>query len=331
MTSKLRWGVLGTGNIVGKGGPALQSAENGEWLGIAGRTPENGRTAAIKYGVHRSYDGYRELLADPDIDAVYIALLNHLHMEMALEAIRAGKHVLLEKPFALNAAEAETVVKLADRHGAIVEEAFIWRHMQGHTYAREAVATGQVGEPVFFRGHFSFQAVESSTRLVEAWGGGALYDIGCYLTAWSRYQFAQEPEWAECRLTRQHGDTGVDRRFAGTFSFPNGGLAHITGGLDLPYGCGFELRGTNGELKLQQFANPATITVRVELNGVVRDFTSSRIDPFRLQAERFAERVFKGDTRSYGAEEILAQAQAMDALFAADRADARIHINGSQQ
>jgi len=107
---QLRWGVLGTGNIVSKGGQGIQRASNGEWVGVAGRTAENSLRCAEQFGVPKSYNSYRALLDDPDIDAVYIALLNHVHKQWALEAIRSGKHVLMEKPFALNAQDAAVIV-----------------------------------------------------------------------------------------------------------------------------------------------------------------------------------------------------------------------------
>ncbi|PYI51916.1 Gfo/Idh/MocA family protein [Paenibacillus flagellatus] len=320
-----RWGVLGTGNIVAKGGAGIQRSANGEWLGVAGRNPENGRRAAETYGVPRAYAGYRELLDDPDIDAVYIALLNHLHLEWALEAVKAGKHVLLEKPFALNERDARIIVEAARSRGVRVEEAFVWRHMEGHAAAREAIRDGKIGEPVFFRGHFSFTAAGNSTRLVEEWGGGALYDIGCYLVAWSRYQFGEEPTYADCRFTRDEG-TRLDRRFAGTLAFPGGGTAHMTGAIDMPYGCGYEIKGTRGGLEVRQFADAGSITLQVTLNGETRDFVTDRIEPFRLQAERFAERAGASDPMPDGGEAILAQARVMDALFASGDEGGRVRV-----
>lgn len=322
--NQLRWGVLGTGNIVGKGGPGLRESNNGVWLGVAGRSPENSRKAAETYGVPRAYAGYRELLDDPDIDAVYIALLNHLHKQWAMEAIEAGKHVLLEKPFALNARDAAEMVGLARERGVHVEEAFVWRPMEGHRFAREAIAGGQIGEPVYFDGNFSFQAAAGSTRLNPEWGGGALYDVGCYLVSWSRYHFAEEPEYADSRMIHSHG---VDTRFAGTLLFPGGGTAHITAALDMPYGCGYRVRGTRGELEVKQSADARTITLAVTVNGEASSFTASRIDPFRLQAEQFAARVLAGETLPDGGQSILAQARAMDALFESDRRSARIRLD----
>jgi predicted dehydrogenase len=320
---KLRWGVLGTGNIVGKGGPALHRSENGEWLGVAGRTIENSRKAADTYGVPRAYAGYRELLDDPEIDAVYIALLNHVHKEWALEAIKAGKHVLMEKPFALNTADAEEIIGLAKRHGVRVEEAFIWRTMEGHHYAKEAIRSGAIGEPVFFRGSFSFQAAQTSTRLNEAWGGGTLYDIGCYLVSWSRFQFGEEPEYADSRMYRA-GGKGVDVRFAGTLLFPSGGTAHMTAALDMPYSCGYQILGTKGELEVKQSANAQSVTLEVTVNGEAKSFTTDRVAPFCLQAERFAAYALEGNLATDSEQSILAQARAMDALFRSDKERARV-------
>ncbi|MCQ6559933.1 Gfo/Idh/MocA family protein [Paenibacillus mendelii] len=323
--NKLRWGVLGTGNIIGKAGPALHQSDNGEWIGISGRMAENSRKAADTYGVPKAYAGYRELLDDPDIDAVYIALLHHLHKDWALEAVKAGKHVLLEKPFALNATEAKEIVDLARRRGVRVEEAFVWRTLEGHHYAREAIRSGTIGDPVFFRGHFSFQAAAGSSRLNEAWGGGALYDLGCYLVSWCRFHFQEEPEYADSRMI-QAGGTGVDLRFAGTLLFPGGGTAHMTASLDMPYGCGYAIKGTNGELEVKQFANAQTITLQVTLNGETKNFVTERVAPFRLQAERFAWYALAGDTETDAGESIMAQAHVMDALFESDRTKARIKL-----
>ncbi|GAA3407658.1 Gfo/Idh/MocA family protein [Paenibacillus hodogayensis] len=321
----LRFGVLGTGNIVGKGGPALSQAANGEWLGVAGRTIENSRKAAELYGVPRAYAGYRELLDDPDIDAVYIALLNHVHKEWAIEAIKAGKHVLLEKPFALNAEDATEIVELACKHGVRAEEAFIWRTMEGHLYARQAILDGKIGEPAVFTGNFSFQASAQSTRMNADWGGGALYDVGCYLVSWSRFHFGEEPEYVDSQMMRSSAD-GVDVRFAGTLLFPGGGVAHMTGALDLPYGCGYRIRGTAGELEVKQYADARTITLEVTVNGDTTSFTTSRVEPFRLQAENFAALVLAGRAMEDRGLPILTQARAMDALFESDKRASRIKL-----
>lgn len=327
---KLRWGVLGTGNIVGKGGPALHRSHNGEWIGIAGRTLENSKIAAQKYEVPRAYNGYRELINDPDIDAVYIALLNHLHKEWALEAIKAGKHVLLEKPFALNAADAAEMIAAAKSQGVRVEEAFVWRYMEGHHHARKAIRSGLIGDPVFYRGNFSFQAAETSTRLNDAWGGGTLYDIGCYLVSWSRFHFGEEPEFADCRMIRRSG-SDCDVRLAGTLLFPGGGSAHMTSALDMPYVCGYHISGTQGELEVKQFANPQQVTLHVTINGETTDFVTDRVAPFCLQAEQFAKYVLEGDLTTDSESSIMAQARTLDALFESDKTQARVKLTVPQK
>jgi len=322
---KLRFGVLGTGHIIGKAGPALQQAANGEWIGVAGRNAENGRKAADTYGVPNVYASYAELLDDPEIDAVYIALLNHLHAEWAEEAVRKGKHVLLEKPFTMNAADSQKIVDLAKANNVHVEEAFVSRYQEGHHFAKAAIRDGAIGDAVYFRGHFAFTAQEHSTRLVNEWGGGGIYDIGCYLVNWSRYLFGEEPESADCRLIRKDGD-GVDMRYAGTLQFPGGGTALLTGGLDMPYGCGYEVLGTKGKLEVKQTANAQAVTLQVTVNGETSEFTTDRITPFRLQAEQFARHILEGNYLPDGGEAIMAQARVLDALFASDATRSRIRI-----
>ncbi|RXZ80379.1 gfo/Idh/MocA family oxidoreductase [Paenibacillaceae bacterium] len=320
---QLRWGVLGTGNIVAKGGQGIQQADYSEWVGVAGRTAENSRRCASQFGVPKAYDGYRELLADPEIDAVYIALLNHIHKEWAIEAIRSGKHVLMEKPFALNAQDAGEIVEEAIRHGVHVEEAFVTRHQEGHRFAQQAVMKGEIGEPVFFNGRFTLQLREDSTRLKAEWGGGALYDIGCYLVNWSRKQFREEPEWAEARFQRQ-GQGDIDRRFAGMLAFPGGGTAQLQAAFDMPYGCGYELLGTRGSVALWQYSDASTLTLQVTVNGEQHNFTTDRVTPFRLQAEAFARQVLEGRCTADGGQDIMAQARTMDALFASDAGRRRL-------
>jgi len=322
---QLRWGVLGTGNIVAKGGQGIQQACNGEWVGVAGRTAENSRRCAEQFGVPKAYDSYRALLDDPEIDAVYIALLNHVHKQWALEAIRSGKHVLMEKPFSLNTQDAAEIVEEAIRHDVHVEEAFVTRYQEGHQFVQQAVAEGEIGEPVFFNGQFTLQLSEESTRMVPEWGGGALYDIGCYLVNWSQGLFREEPEWVNARfMRRKPGD--VDRRFAGMLAFPGGGTAQLQAAFDMPYGCGFELFGTKGSIALRQYSDASSLTLQVTVNGERQDFTTDRITPFRLQAEAFASQVLTGQHTADRGEAILKQARTLDALFASDAEGLRVKL-----
>ncbi|MCZ8513404.1 Gfo/Idh/MocA family oxidoreductase [Paenibacillus filicis] len=306
MERKLRWGVLGTGRILGKAGAALKTVENGEWLGVAGRSPGRSAEAAERFGVPRAYDSYEELLQDPDIDAVYIALLNHLHAEWAVRACRAGKHVLLEKPFAPDADEAERIVEAARSCGVVVEEAFVWRHHPAFTALRELIAEGIVGDWVCFRGHYSFPAGEDSTRWVREWGGGALLDIGCYPVAWARFITGEEPSSVDAAelIDDKHG---VDRRFAGTLYFSGGRTAHFDAALDMAHGADFELIGTKGRISVELRVDAESWTIASRQGLDERVWTMDRITPFRREAEAFA-------ARAMGASSEEAQALARDAV-----------------
>lgn len=327
MKSKLRWGVLGTGRILGKAGAALKEAENGEWLGVAGRTPSRSREAAGRFSVPRAYASYEELLQDPDIDAVYIALLNHLHAEWAVRACQAGKHVLLEKPFALKAAEAAQILDAASSRGVIAEEAFVWRHHPAFPAVRKMLSAGAIGEWVRFRGHYSFAAGADSTRWIREWGGGALYDIGCYPVAWARYFAGEEPVAVDASELRDEKH-GVDRRFAGTLYFTDGRTTHFDAALDMAHGADFELIGTKGRLQAELRVNAEEWTIACRIGSLEHAWTTDRITPFRRQAEAFAERAMAAAPSSCVAQKLaldaLAQARVMEALRLSAKLEDRV-------
>lgn len=325
MGGKLRWGVLGTGRILSKAGPGLQQSGNGVWHGVAGRTPENGRQAAGMYGVPRAYESYEALIEDPAIDAVYIALLNHLHAEWAVKACEAGKHVLVEKPFALNAREAEQIAAAARRSGVLVQEAFVWRHHPAYAAIKRLADAGAVGEWLHFRGHFSFVAGADSTRWNKAWGGGALYDVGCYPVSWARFFAGGEPVAADGYAVIDP-DRGVDRRFVGALYFAGGRSAHIEAAMDMPHGSFFELLGTKGRLSAAFTVTAQELTIRCRIGSEEQAWTTDRITPFRVQAERFAEAVFGQSQQHPGADDAVSQSLAMDALFAAARTGRRCPV-----
>lgn len=317
MDKKIRWGVLGTGNIVKKMGPAIQRSGNGYWLGVAGRTAENGKRAAEAFGVERAHDGYQELLDDPDIDAVYIALLNHLHAEWAVKASEAGKHVLLEKPFAMNAREAVIIREAAAKRNVRVMEAQAWRFHPGHAGVKRMVEQGAIGRLILMHAHFSFAAAASSTRLVKEWGGGSLYDIGCYPVAWSRYFMEAEPIGAEGRA-EPDPDTGVDRRFAGTLYFPGGRAAQISSALDMRLGSFYSLLGDEGRIDVRFHVSAEELAIEAQGPGeATARWTTDRIQFYTSQAEAFARSILEGSPPPLGPDDAVHQMRAIDALFQA--------------
>jgi predicted dehydrogenase len=310
--------VLGTGRIVMKAGPALQASSLGRWLGVAGRNADNSRRAAKQYGVERAYDGYQALLNDPEIDAVYIALLNHLHKEWAVKAAQAGKHVLLEKPFALNMQEALAIREAAEANGVSVMEAHVWRFYPAFPELKRMIDDGVIGDLAMVQAHFSFAAAPSSTRLVKEWGGGSLYDVGCYPVAWSRYFFGCEPIGADGRFT-WHPETGVDVRFAGTLDFGEGRTALISSALDMALGSRFDLLGTKGIIRVVMSAGAESLTIRAEGPFGERSWTTDRISPFTRQADAFAAGILEGGGPPFGIEDALGNQRVLDALFQSHR------------
>ncbi|WP_274362069.1 Gfo/Idh/MocA family protein [Paenibacillus thermotolerans] len=322
---KLRWGVLGTGKIIQKTGVAIRRTTNGVWFGVAGRNVENGRKAAEAFGVERAYDGYQALIDDPEIDAVYIALLNHLHMEWAVKAANAGKHVLLEKPFALNMREALAIRSAAEGSGVQIAEAHAWRYHPGHAGVKKMVEEGRIGELTMMHAHFSFAADAASTRLVKEWGGGSLYDVGCYPVAWSRYFMGEEPTEAEGKAFWDER-TGVDRRFAGALYFSGGKVSHISSALDMKLGSFYSLLGSEGKIDVRFDVTPDQLTIRAQgpSPSEERTWATDRIQFYTDQAEEFAACVLKGEAHPYGIGDAIHNQKAIDALFLSDAENQRI-------
>ncbi|MDB5085121.1 MAG: oxidoreductase [Bacilli bacterium] len=323
----LKWGVLGTGNIVGKMGPAILAAQNSDWLAIAGRNSESSMSAAIRFGVPRAYPSYQDLINDPDIDAVYIALLNHLHLKWALQAIAAGKHVLCEKPMTLTAAEALQVKEAAQRSNIQVMEAFVWRFLPVHQRVKQLLTEGHIGEAVQVNAHFSIalRDAASSTRMVKAWGGGCLYDIGCYPVSFSRFLLGAEPEAVDARLTIDPR-TGVDTRFVGTLYFASGRCAQLSSAFDQSGGCFYEVIGTKGRIRTSPIRFNSPTTLWVSAADETKELYFEAQNQYVLQVEAFTDAILQGQRVPYGPLDAVCNMQVIDALFAADRTQTRTRV-----
>jgi predicted dehydrogenase len=220
MTWKLQWGILSTANI-GTGAviPATQKSERGEVAAIASRDEERGRAVAADLGIPKSYGSYEALLEDPDIDAVYIPLPNHLHAEWTMAAAAAGKHVLCEKPLALSAAQAQEMVDACAEAGVKLVEAFMYRLHPQWVTAREIVASGRLGALTAVHSFFSYNNTDpDNIRNIADYGGGAAMDIGCYCINLSRMFFGSEPDEIQSVVYR-HPEFGTDTLTSGMLRF----------------------------------------------------------------------------------------------------------------
>src|ERR1035438_1799577 len=223
MSKKVRWGVLGVARIATqKVIPAMQLGEWSEIVGIASRDLAKARRAAADLKIPKSYGSYEELLADPEIEAVYNPLPNHLHVPWSIRAAEAGKHVLCEKPISLTVAECRTLIDVRDRTGVKIGEAFMVRTHPQWLRAREIVRSGQIGDLRAIMCAFSyFNRDPANVRNIEDWGGGGLMDIGCYPIQISRFLFEQEPVRVVGRLERDP-EFHIDRLSSAILDFPAG-------------------------------------------------------------------------------------------------------------
>lgn len=226
----VKWGVLGTANIAkGCTIPGMKRAKGCELYAIAGRNEEKVKKYKEEFGFEKSYIGYDALLEDKDVQAVYIPLPNHLHKEWVIKALKAGKHVLCEKPLALNADDVREMFDEAEANGVILMEAYAYLHSQYVASLKEDVKSGIIGDVDYIETAFITQGYVEDIRLHKEMGGGAVYDLGCYCTTMILSMTDSEPEYVMGRA--EFNDFGVDVFTAALIKFKNGMRASFNVGM----------------------------------------------------------------------------------------------------
>lgn len=292
----IRWGLLSTARILRRFIPALRKAPKSELRAVASRDSARAAACAAQYQIPRSYATYESLLADPEIDAVYLALPNHLHAEWAVRAVSAGKHVLCEKPLALSAGEVDAIAAAAQTHQRHVVEAYVHLHHPQTPLLRQALQGGTIGPVALIRGGMRFRVTDpSNIRLDPERGGGALWDVGCYPVSMLLYLAGVLP--AEVSAFQQLGPSGVDTSFVGQLRFERsdlGGafLAQIDCGLASPFRETLEVVGERGSLvPLSPFragidGAPTGYTLLLE-GQPAQSIDTSVADPFLAEVTAF--------------------------------------------
>src|SRR5579859_6820270 len=225
------WGLLSTARINAKLLAGAPEAPGASFLAVASRDGARAEAHAEEHGIPRAYGDYGALLADPEVEAVYISLPNSLHVEWTVRALEAGKHVLCEKPLSRRSAEVEHAFAVAERQGRLLMEAFMYRHHPQTTRVQELVAAGAIGRLRLIRGAFSFPLGDpSDVRLQAALDGGSLMDVGCYCVNAARL-LAGEP--TRVMAEQAPGGHGVDIVLAATMRFRHDVVAHFDCGLAL--------------------------------------------------------------------------------------------------
>ncbi|MGX9394024.1 Gfo/Idh/MocA family protein (plasmid) [Nitrobacteraceae bacterium UC4449_H16] len=322
-SGKIRWGVMGTAKIaLAKVIPAMMKSRHGAVVAIASRDRTKAEAAARRLGLPRSYGSYEALLADPDIDAIYIPLPNHLHVPWSIAALEANKHVLCEKPIALSAADACSLKKARDRSGRYVLEAFMVRHHPQWLRAQEIVTQGGLGDVRLIQATISyFNDDPANVRNRAEIGGGALYDVGCYAVALARMVFGTEPIRAIALLDRDP-TLQIDRLTSGIVDFGEGRQLVFSSATQLVRFQTFELFGAAGRVEVPISINAPqgqTTEIRIDRGGALdgSGLASEMLPPYdqyTLQAEE-AERVFLGEIPPpYPIDDAVANMCVLDAL-----------------
>ena len=319
---KVRWGVLSTANI-GRAAviPAIQASHNSELVAVASRDRVKGEAFAARLGIAKVYDSYAALLEAEDIEAVYIPLPNSLHREWTIRAAEMGKHVLCEKPLALNAAECLEMDAAASQHGVKLMEAFMYRFHPRTETVLDRLHAGAVGELRLIHSAFTFRLTRpDNIRLQPELGGGALMDVGCYCVNLSRTAAGAEP--VEVQAVAAWGKSGVDEQLVGTLRFANGLLAQFDCALTLERREEYQLAGTEACLSVSAAFLPGAEDVvldEIRGRGERRAHTIPGADEYRIMVEHFADCIRHDTAPRYAAAEAAANMRVIEALYRSAR------------
>jgi predicted dehydrogenase len=309
----IRWGILSTADINRKVIPGAKASPKVDLVGVASRTQDRAEQYASWWEIPRAYGGYEALLADDEIDAVYISLPNTLHVEWSIKALEAGKHVLCEKPLSRHPEDVIAAFDTADRTGRLLSEAFMWRHNPQTARLKELVDQGAIGELRLVRSTFSYSLYdESNIRLQPEVEGGALMDVGCYNVSGSRFLAGGEPE----RVFGEawYGPTGTDWVFAGTMRFPGNVIATFDCGTALTNRDELEAIGSEGSLFVDDPWHCLQPGIELRRDGDVERIELEQVDSYRLELENMSDAIRGQSELLLAREDAMGQARAVEAL-----------------
>jgi len=321
---KTRWGILSTAKIgTRKVIPAIQKALNCEVVAISSRSLEQAEKAALELGIAKAYSSYEALLADPEIDIIYNPLPNHLHVPYTIKALQAGKHVLCEKPIALNSKEALTLIEATKNYPHLkVMEAFMYRFHPQWIQVKQLADSGAIGKVKCIHSHFSFYNNDPlNTRNILKIGGGALLDVGCYCISFPRFIFGKEPERVISLIDRDP-EMKIDRLSSAMLDFANSQTATFTSSIQLMYGQWAEIMGTSGRIVVDIPVNaPNDRPTKITLvnNEGSEDILFDAVDQYTLEAEQFANAVINNLPVPTPLSDALENMRVIDALFESEK------------
>ena len=319
---RMNWGVLGVAKIAMESViPAMLGSEHYTVLGIASRDHERAKTAANKLSIPKTYGSYEALIADPEIDIVYIPLPNHLHFTYVLKCIEAGKHVLCEKPITLKSEEIEKLIVARDKHHVKVGEAFMVKCHPQWIKAKELVQNGHLGKVGLVQGSFNYYNVDpANIRNVDTYGGGAMWDIGCYPVMTSRFVLGEEPLKVIGMMEKDQA-FGTDRLSSVMMKFPSAQVVFsVSTQLTNHQRMTFMGDKQNLEVKIpfnapKDQATQLTLNPGDILNNNNEDIFLEVCDQYSLQAEAFSKAVKHDTAVPVSLEDALANTRVLEAIF----------------
>lgn len=327
---KINWGILSTAKIgVEKVIPALQASQYGHVSAIASRDSDRASEWAQKLAIDRAFGSYESLLADPDIDAIYNPLPNHLHVPLTIQAVKAGKHVLCEKPIALSANEAQSLITACNDYPEIkVMEAFMYRFHPQWQRVHELVTRGEIGDLCTVQTFFSyFNDDPGNIRNQSSMGGGGLMDIGCYPISQARYLYAREPERVSATLDIDER-FNTDRVASAILDF-GGPTATFTCSMQMAALQRAHIVGTQGRIEVEIPVNAPPnqgARISVVVNGELRHEQMESCDQYTLQADAFARAVLDDTPVPVPLTDAVANMRVIDAVVSSHESGAWVRV-----
>ncbi len=315
---RVRWGVLGTADIArGQTIPGMQLAEHCELYAIAGRKLEKAKLYQEEFGFRKAYGSYDELLADPEVEAVYIPLPNDIHCEWSVKALKAKKHVLCEKPLAVSEAQAKEMFRAAEENGVMLMEAFAYLHSPFVKAVKAELDADVIGEIRYMESAFiTGRRPDTDIRLRRETYGGALYDLGCYAISMTMWMLGKEPDMV--RATAQFSDKKIDLFTSALLLYENEAVANLDCGMLLPTGRldRFHIHGTLGEIVSPvEFNQCGEIPYTIIRNGVKETKTVTAPNNYALESEQLSRCILFGEKPHVSKEFSLLVARVTDRIL----------------
>lgn len=316
---KIKWGILSTAKIAReKVIPAMQKSAYNEVIAIASRNEEQAKTTAELLKIPAAYASYEQLLNDQEVDAVYIPLPNHLHVEWAIKALNAGKHVLCEKPVGVSAADAERLLKAAQANSNLkVMEAFMYRFHPQWQHVKKLLDDKRVGELKTIQSFFSYYNVDmNNIRNRKDAAGGGMMDIGCYCVSWSRWLFENEPETV-LGVIEYDPQSQTDRMASGILQFSSGISTFTCSTQLMPYQR-VNIVGTEGRVEIEIPVNaPPERSTKVWLHtkAGTEEFIFDAIDQYTIQADLFSQAILNDTSLPISLQDSIDNMKVIEAVF----------------